>query len=179
MMPSPSTPQSRPRFHVAALAASLVMVLSIAAHAIWQNERTLANGEVVLAELAPVDPRSLMQGDYMALRFVIDSHLPSRYEISDANPMPPFALLNVDEARRAQFAGLSERVAEEPGSVAMRICIRDGQPSIGPNAFFFQEGTAATFEAARWGEFRVARDGKALLTSLRDADLKVLGEQMR
>jgi len=32
-------------------------------------ERILSDGRVLLLELAPVDPRSLMQGDYMALQF--------------------------------------------------------------------------------------------------------------
>jgi uncharacterized membrane-anchored protein len=64
-------------------------------------------------------------------------------------------------------------------AVAMRIRQRDGRPTIGPNAFFFQEGTADRYEAARWGEFRVAPDGSALLTHLRDADLNRLGEQLR
>ena len=36
---------------------------------IWQREQLLGSGRVVILELAPVDPRSLMQGDYMALTF--------------------------------------------------------------------------------------------------------------
>jgi uncharacterized membrane-anchored protein len=42
------------------------------------------------------------------------------------------------------------------------------------NAFFFQEGTARRYEAARYGEFRVAPDGELLLTGLRDKDLQAL-----
>ena len=34
---------------------------------------------------------------------------------------------------------------------------------------------AAVFERARWGEFRVAADGTALLTHLRDEKLQRLG----
>ena len=32
---------------------------------IWQKEQLLDHGKVVLLPLAPVDPRSLMQGDYI------------------------------------------------------------------------------------------------------------------
>ena len=52
---------------LAILCAIVVLVrvnLSIAA-----RERQLASGRLVYLELAPVDPRSLMQGDYMALRY--------------------------------------------------------------------------------------------------------------
>ncbi|MFX7329222.1 GDYXXLXY domain-containing protein, partial [Acinetobacter baumannii] len=34
-----------------------------------QKEMLLKEGQLVLLPLAPVDPRSLMQGDYMALRY--------------------------------------------------------------------------------------------------------------
>ena len=42
------------------------------------------------------------------------------------------------------------------------------------NAFFFQEGTAKRYEAARYGEFRVASDGELLLTGLRGKELQPL-----
>ena len=44
----------------------LVWVSAIVGWAIWQNEDILAHGRSVRLELAPVDPRSLLQGDYMA-----------------------------------------------------------------------------------------------------------------
>ena len=40
-------------------------------HSIVAKEHIRANGERIYLELAPVDPHSLMQGDYMALRFAI------------------------------------------------------------------------------------------------------------
>src|SRR5690606_17741733 len=46
-----------------------LLVLGVVNYAIHGKERVIRNGEVVFLELAPVDPRSLMQGDYMALRF--------------------------------------------------------------------------------------------------------------
>ena len=47
------------------------LILAVVNLAIWQNERLIKQGETLLLELAPVDPRSLMQGDYMALRFAM------------------------------------------------------------------------------------------------------------
>ena len=48
---------------------SLVLILALVNWSIWSKEKLLADGRNVYLELAPVDPRSLMQGDYMALRF--------------------------------------------------------------------------------------------------------------
>ena len=42
------------------------------------------------------------------------------------------------------------------------------------NAYFFEEGTAKRYEAAQYGELRVAPDGELLLTGLRGKDLKPL-----
>lgn len=42
---------------------------------VWRYEQAMANGEVVLLRLAPVDPRSLMQGDYMRLNYEIAREL--------------------------------------------------------------------------------------------------------
>jgi len=162
----------------AGLGAAFLLVAAVALWAIRDNERVLAEGRVVLAELAPVDPRSLMQGDYMALRYAIDAALSDAAE-KRAAPPPAYAYLALDEAGRATIAGTGDALPPPPGRVAVRIRSRDGAPSIGPNAFFFQEGTAERFADARWGEFRVADDGKALLTHLRDQDLERLGENRR
>ena len=48
---------------------------------IYQAERTLSQGEVVYLELAPVDPRSLIQGDYMALDYALERDLFCQREV--------------------------------------------------------------------------------------------------
>ena len=48
---------------------SLLIILALVNWSIAEKEKHLAEGKVVYLKLAPVDPRSLMQGDYMALRF--------------------------------------------------------------------------------------------------------------
>jgi uncharacterized membrane-anchored protein len=160
-----------------ALAAAFLLVTGTTLHAVRGYEQTLSGGRMVLVELAPVDPRSLMQGDYMALAFVIDRALAERW--SDARELgeapPRFAYLALDAEGRASLAGTGDALSPgEAGQVTLRIRTRGGMPSIGPNAFFFQEGTAERFERAQWGEFRVAADGKALLTHLRDEALEQL-----
>ncbi|MCC9044019.1 GDYXXLXY domain-containing protein [Myroides sp. M-43] len=41
--------------------------------AVLQKENTIKEGQLVLLELAPVDPRSLIQGDYMILNYAISN----------------------------------------------------------------------------------------------------------
>lgn len=53
------------------IVATLVVVLLLFVKAVWDKESTIKEGKLVLLELAPVDPRSLMQGDYMQLNYAI------------------------------------------------------------------------------------------------------------
>jgi uncharacterized membrane-anchored protein len=46
-----------------------VLVLAVCNGLIWQKEKVLRDGKVMLLRLAPRDPRSLMQGDYMVLNY--------------------------------------------------------------------------------------------------------------
>lgn len=163
-----------------ALAAACLLVLAAAAWSVWQFERVLRQGQTVLLELAPVDPRSLMQGDYMALRYALETHLePSGQSV--LQELPRFAYLHLDAQNRASWAGggadarLSAQAVSSPRVVSVRIRPGRWGARLGPNAFFFQEGTAQQYEKARWGEFKVAPDGRALLVALRDANLNLLG----
>src|SRR5690554_786383 len=158
----------------AAIVAALCLVLAVACYLVYGFERTLREGQLVLLELAPVDPRSLMQGDYMALRFAVDVQL----VVAQPNA-PAFAHLHVGAGGRAVLAGMGNQPATEPGVVSMRIRQGEWGASVGPNAFFFQEGTAAVYEQARWGGFRVASDGTALLAALYDEKFQLLSSNRR
>ncbi|WP_293650426.1 GDYXXLXY domain-containing protein, partial [Thiolapillus sp.] len=48
-----------------------LVILVVINIGIYHKERLLAEGTPLLLKLAPMDPRSLMQGDYMALNYQI------------------------------------------------------------------------------------------------------------
>lgn len=156
-----------------AIASAIALILIAASYTIWQFERTLADGQIVNIELAPVDPRSLMQGDYMALAFAIDRDLPDDAE------QYKYAWLSLDNQQRASLHSVANELPTDPALVAVLLRQRDGIVSIGPNAFFFAEGTADVYEQARYGQFRIAGNGKALLTVMLDTELNLLGDNLR
>lgn len=153
----------------AALALALVWVGVQAA----AKERLAVEGRSVLFELGTVDPRSLIQGDYMNLRYRALQQLPWQSE----QPAP------VGEAAvRADGYGVVYAVRLlEPGASLGSDEVRvdyhrsNWQLTVGPDSFFFQEGEAATFAEARYAELRVAPSGEVLLVGLRDADRAMLG----
>ena len=142
------------------------------------KENIKRSGEVVLLQLAPIDPRSLMQGDYMALRFALVQELDKTLG-RDAAPSAASGPRE-GEVRFANVALAADRVASladtaAPATLRLRYRIRNGQVWLGTNAFFFHEGDAARFSSARYGEFRVDRaSGEAVLVGLRDETLKAL-----
>jgi uncharacterized membrane-anchored protein len=149
-----------------------LLVLGSVNYSIYAKERIKREGEIVYLELAPVDPRSLMQGDYMALQFAVTDALRTRRATADDVQFSGSytAAMRVDDRR---IATLAEN--ETVGSVRIRYRVRSGQIWLGTNAYFFEEGAAQRFAGARYGEFRVDRNsGEAVLVGLRGQDLERL-----
>lgn len=162
-----------PRLTQLAIAAAVLLILAASALTIWRFEQTLMTGEMVILQLAPVDPRSIMQGDYMALAFAIDRELPD-----DAAQFSYAWLTKADNAPASLYS-LSNELPQQQDKIGLLLRQRDGISSVGPNGFFFAEGSAAVYEAARYGLFKVDSSGKALLTGLLDENLQLLGENAR
>ncbi|GAB2907240.1 GDYXXLXY domain-containing protein [Rheinheimera gaetbuli] len=162
-----------PRLTQLAIAAAVLLILTASTLTIWRFEQTLMTGETVILQLAPVDPRSIMQGDYMALAFAIDRELP------DDAAQYSYAWLSLSEHGIASLYSLNNDLPTQDAVIGLLLRPRDGIVSVGPNAFFFAEGSAAVYEAARYGQFKVDSSGKALLTALLDENLQLLGENIR
>ena len=124
------------------------LVAGVALFAIQGHERTLRHGELVLLRLAPVDPRSLMQGDYMALRFAVDAELASVSGETESPKQnrPSFAYFTLDESRRAEFTG----TGESPRHAAGQIRSWRGAPRSAPMRSFFRK-EPASFSRQRSG----------------------------
>jgi len=152
-----------------------VAVLGVANYSIYSREQILRHGEIVLLQLAPVDPRSLMQGDYMALRFQIMGGAFGRVAAKEF-PHDGAVVLTLNEQHVASFHRFDDGTPLASDEVRMVYRIRNGQPKFATNAFFFQEGDASLYESAEYGQFRVATNGESILTAMRDEDLKLLGE---
>ncbi len=143
---------------------------------VWRYERAMSSGEVVLLRLAPVDPRSLMQGDYMRLNYEIARELTSRDARTTQNKGSDTLVIRLDAHQVASLvaAGKPDRLASDERLLQVHQSERQWQ--IGPDAYFFEEGTGDQYQAARYGEFRLQTDGKTLLVGLRDEAYQPIGQ---
>lgn len=156
------------------IAAAAVAILAVVNWGIYQREQLLTGGRVVLLELAPIDPRSLMQGDYMALRFrvAVDAlHGRRAQDLRDG-----YLVVAVDPRGVGSFRRLDDATPVAADEVKLRYRVRAEQLKFATNAFFFQEGEADRYRRARYGEFRVGADGEMILTGLRGENLEALGQ---
>lgn len=161
---------------------NLVIILVLVNWSIAGKEKHLTEGKIVYLDLAPVDPRSLMQGDYMALRFrfadEVYKALPKtegrkqwRYNVSASDG---FVVTSLDERNIGTFKSLYNDQALSKDEILMRYRVRNGAVKFATNAFFFQEGHGNYYQSARYGQFRVDTKGELLLVAMYDKELNKL-----
>lgn len=146
----------------------LALVLGVFNHSVLRKEQTISTGRSILLDLAPRDPRSLIQGDYMQLRYRIATQV-SGNQLRDRGLL----ILSTDSNRVAEFVRLDAGEPLAPGELRLIYRLRDGV-RLGPDSFMFQEGQANTYAAARYGELKVDAAGQAVLIGLRDSSFNLL-----
>ena len=158
---------------IAALA--LVLCLSVVNWQIYKKEEILSHGQAVFLKLAPIDPRSLMQGDYMALRFEMANQISSSLRMQSGNteeyylrPRDGYAVVTLDNEKVGKFNRLYDNSPRNADEVLIRFRLRNGEIKFATNAYFFQEGLAKHYESAEYGKFMVSADGELILVSLHD-----------
>ncbi|MDR0291522.1 MAG: GDYXXLXY domain-containing protein [Elusimicrobium sp.] len=126
----------------------IFLICAALVYAVWQKEMVLKNGQTFYMELRPTDPRSLMQGDYMALRYAEDSFC-----------------LKLDDKNIAR--------AYECDRCICKIVLKHK-----PDSFFFQEGHAEIYSRAKYAILKGSDNGvqitSVLLAGLADENLKEL-----
>lgn len=152
------------------LAVGCAAVLVAINVAIWQKQDLISHSRAVYVELAPLDPRSLMQGDFMRLRF----RLPPGRESSRSTPDALFAVGTIDQRGILTLVRYHNGTPIGPHEMLIGLVEKHGQVQLVTDAWYFEEGTAAQWAKARFGEFRVDAKGKALLVGLRDPNLEPL-----
>lgn len=149
-----------------------LLTLLVANGAIWQKQDLIARGRPVFVALAPVDPRSLMQGDFMRLNFggAGFDETPLLQALGSARPK---VVARIDTRGVATvLRGRQPEHALAADELLIELTPKDGRWILVTDAWFFREGDGERWAQARFGEFRVQPDGRALLVGMADADLK-------
>lgn len=146
---------------------------------IAKNQWHLQHSRSIYIALAPVDPRSLIQGDYMILNYKL-GFLDHLYEEKTTqkfifNQLHVPAYVQLDNQNRviattfqaSTFPNTQKLILKNPNNNLEQL-----YPAT--NSFLFAEGLAQCYDQAKFAEFKVDQNGKAILASLRDEDLSAL-----
>lgn len=160
------------------IALAWLLTLTIATVGVAANERVIRDGDLVYLRLAPVDPRSLMQGDYMALNFSVAIEITAAQgNRKQANlQREATVVIRRDTNHIGQFVRLHDGTPLAEGEHLLRV---QNVPTrwggngvqVSTDAWFFEEGQAKRYERAQYGEFRVDPNGHALLVGMRGEGL--------
>jgi uncharacterized membrane-anchored protein len=158
------------RLRNAVVLLGLIGALLAAGLTIRAKEQILADGRTVLLELAPVDPRSLIQGDYMALRYApkVLPGAPAETEL----PAAGTAVLGIDGTGVAVYRRLDrgDPLGADEVRLRYRSLLPHGDVRYGAESYFFEEGLAEAYQLARYGVLKVDEAGRSVLVGLADAE---------
>jgi raw score 6.03 len=191
--PSQSAVENYPVFKapIGLVGVFLIALLGAVNYKVQQFEDVLATGKPVVLKIAPADPRSLMQGDYMVLNYAILSELQQSQFSSESNEsnettgideLSPsgkkaYILVHLD---KNHVATLCEAQSEIPTdfkhctpNVYLPIRYRGWSPELPSQDYFFAEGKGEYYAQSEYAEYRF-KDGILLLARLLDKDLKGL-----
>lgn len=191
--PSQSAVENYPVFKapIGLVGVFLIALLGAVNYKVQQFEDVLATGKPVVLKIAPADPRSLMQGDYMVLNYAILSELQQSQFSSESNEsnettgideLSPsgkkaYILVHLD---KNHVATLCEAQSEIPTdfkhctpNVYLPIRYRGWSPELPSQDYFFAEGKGEYYAQSEYAEYRF-KDGILLLARLLDKDFKGL-----
>jgi uncharacterized membrane-anchored protein len=157
----------------------------------WQSQQIKLRGEILFLELAPVDPLSLVQGQYMRLRFAIEKRydsIPEHQDVIQNGHGNVLAVIRLDDKRIGALTGLlapnqrqQQPHRDDTLQLQVHARIEDSMQSyvirIEQNSFLFQENTEDRYAQAKYGMFRVQEDGRYILVDLADQYLRPLSPQ--
>ncbi|MCL1938164.1 MAG: GDYXXLXY domain-containing protein [Candidatus Azobacteroides sp.] len=146
---------------------NLIVLLVFFNRSVMEKERLLKEGKLILLELAPVDPRSLMQGDYLSLRYKIGQSF-------DSIPSERgYCVVRLQADGVANGIRLQEhKTPLDAGEQLIKYRNAKYEIRLGAESFFFQEGLAEKYDDAKYGGLKVDKDGNSLLVGLYDEQLK-------
>ncbi|MGG1251080.1 GDYXXLXY domain-containing protein [Brevibacillus agri] len=165
--PTPAVFTRRPMI----LVPIILLQFILAGYQVYSSESILSKGTSVKLELVPVDPRSLLQGDYVRLGYTISTLADEDFSSGEKIRV----VLRKQSDNVYNYGGYYEKegkwnkpYAAEPTDVIINgKTVGASQVEYGIESYFVPEGTGLEVERnARFATIKVGANGDALLESL-------------
>lgn len=161
--------------------SGLILSLGIANKTIYDYERIINTGQTIRFEITPRDPRSLIQGDYMVLNYVLET------QVNEANRMLKLEeslkekdsiILTIDPKTNVVFLAYplqKDKIPLQAKEIETPLNYNGYNYTLKlPHSYFFDEMTELNYSVARYAEFKVSPEGKFILSALLDKDFNTI-----
>ena len=149
-----------------------VFILGLFGTQIKSLNAVKAEGQTVFMDLRPVDPRALMLGDYMRLRYA-EERVPEGKSVKDQPPKGAF-VMRLDDNNVASFVRVDEGKSLGEKEIRFNYTRTNRSLTFGAPRFYFENGTAEDYESARYGVFKVDETGRTILVNLAKDDFEII-----
>ncbi|QIC61907.1 GDYXXLXY protein [Acinetobacter schindleri] len=160
-----------------------------------KHEHHLANSQAIFVELAPVDPRSILQGDYMALNYELHFEGDAEADRGEEGSLPDkkiaalekriqdqthlLSYVQLDDQHRVIQTSLDKSLLKIAPETSMSLILKNPSNRLAnlypaANSFLFAEGLEPCYRNAKYAEIKVKDNGQALLANLVDQNLRAL-----
>lgn len=145
---------------------NLLLLMIVFGYSVIKEEKNLKKATFYI-KTVPVDPRSLIQGDYMVLNYDIAAS--ARMEIG--NIRKGYIRIKINDLKIAEFIRIDEEYLPPLNNeISIQFQKNGSNIDIGVNSYLFQEGTGNKFQKAQYAEVIELKNGKLRLKNLLDKD---------
>ena len=147
------------------------IIIAILCFAVYQKEDIIKNGDEFYISLEPVDPRSILQGDYMILHYNYNSGKSMSWDTDDSDDMDyKYAILYLSSNGVVSGYTLTNDEVAADNQVLLKVQQQKPLKFVA-NTFFFQKGKAELFDDAKFARFKYKK-GESILISLHDKSFR-------
>jgi uncharacterized membrane-anchored protein len=150
---------------------SAIIVFCLINFAIYHKYQILKEGEIVLFEIAPSERKSKLQGDYMAMRYIIETQM--RFATLPKSFHQGYAVIKADKDKVGQFVRIYQGETLANNEKLVKFYYRPKSPTkfvVKPDTFFYQGGKSKRYKEARYAIFHYHGEKEYLLIGLADKD---------
>lgn len=149
---------------------NLLLLMLAFGYSVIKEEKNL-NKKTFYIKTVPIDPRSLIQGDYMILNYDITES--ARAEAR--NLRKGYIRVRINDLKVAEFIGVDrEYLPSSDNELSIQFHQNDSTIDIGVNSYLFQEGTGDKFQKAKYAEVIELKNGKLRLKHLLDEKFNII-----
>lgn len=154
----------------------VVVTLAFINIGIWQKENQIANGQRVFIGIALAAPGFLFQEDTLHLRFHFPEELKKTLETMASNERPRVVAQRDEKGVATLLRLQSDDSPLAAGEFLIALTRKGGKWVFATDVWSFRNNDDASGrgEAVKFGEFRVAENGQAILVGLADVELKAI-----